>query len=104
MSFLDRFITSNKSSDEPFDVNKVVLSSDTWSEQCMEATAQDFALTDVMLELDKGLEDETLDLTAYLKQLRKLSREQFMKRALAKKVFDTQSQQVADANKHNGHF
>jgi len=75
-----------------------VLPSDTWSEQCMEATAQDFAITDVMLELDKALEDETIDLTSYLKQLRKLSRDQFMKRALAKTVFNTQHERVSNAN------
>ncbi|ETO12735.1 hypothetical protein RFI_24640 [Reticulomyxa filosa] len=102
-TFLERFIENNQSSADTFDVNKVVLPSDIWSEQCMDATAQDFAITDVMLELDRALEDETVDLTAYLKQLRKLSRDQFMKRALAKKVYETQSLQVSNANKQNLH-
>jgi len=103
VEFLEQFVEKNQST-ETLDVNKVVLCSDLWSEQCMEATAHDFAIADVMLELDKGLEDESLDLGSYLKQLRKLSRDQFMKRALAKKVYDTQTQQVASANQQKPPF
>jgi len=80
--------------EETGNIDEIILPCDTWSKQCMEAVSEDFALNDVMLELDKGIEEETIQLDVYLKQLRKIAREQFMKRALAKEVHKTQDSHV----------
>ena len=90
---LEEWIRTNASK-ESFDVNQVVLCSDTWSKQCVEAVANDFACTDSMLELDRMLEDDVFTLPQYIKQLRKLAREQFMHRALARVVYEKQNAAV----------
>lgn len=78
-------------------IDEVVAASDTWSQQCMQATATEFAITDAMLELDRCLEDETIKLETYLKQISKMAREQFNAKALAKTVFQKQNALVIQA-------
>lgn len=87
---MEQWLESNEQS-EDIAVNEVVVASDTWSQQCIEATATEFAITDAMLELDRCLEDETIKLGTYLKQISKLAREQFAAKALTKAVFAKQS-------------
>ena len=60
----------------------------------MNAVSNDYAITDTMLELDKCIEDEVIKLDPYLKQLRKLGRQQFTHKALAKAVFNKQDEMV----------
>jgi len=90
---LELWLSKNETNDE-FDIDKVIIPSDTWSKQCMEAVSNDYAITDTMLELDKCIEDEVIKLDPYLKQLRKLGRQQFTHKALAKAVFNKQDQMV----------
>jgi len=83
---------------EAIDVHQAVMATDTWSQQCMEAEAAVHAITDVMLELDQCLEDETIKLDTYLKQLSKTAREQFQHQALAKAVLQRQASAAQHAN------
>ena len=85
---------NENNNDSSMDINKIVIASDTWSQQCIDATSMDFAITDVILELDRCLEDETIKLETYLKQISKLAREQFANKALAKAVFKKQNDLV----------
>jgi len=90
---MEQWLETNEQSEEVV-VNEVVVASDTWSQQCIEATATEFAITDAMLELDRCLEDETIKLGTYLKQISKLAREQFAAKALAEAVFKKQNHAV----------
>jgi len=90
---MEQWLEANEK-DDIGNIDDVVVPSDTWSKQCMEAVSEDFALSDAMLELDKAIEEEKIQLDVYLKQLRKISREQFIKRALSKEVHKTQDNQV----------
>jgi len=71
---------------ETIDVDNVVSASDTHAKQLFEVTAKDYAITDVLYELEEGLGDQYLDLNLFLRQVRKISREQFFERALCKKI------------------
>lgn len=90
---IEQWLETNEKS-EDIVVNDVVVASDIWSKQCIEATATEFAITDAMLELDKCLEDETIKLGTYLKQISKLAREQFAAKALARAVYMKQNEAV----------
>jgi len=90
---MEQWLEANEKSEEIV-VNDVVVASDIWSKQCIEATATEFAITDAMLELDRCLEDETIKLGTYLKQISKLAREQFASKALARAVYMKQSEAV----------
>jgi len=89
----EQWLAENEKNDK-LEVDEIVIASDTWSQQCMDATSMDFAITDVMLELDRCLEDESIKLETYLKQISKLAREQFQHRALCKAVFRKQDELV----------
>jgi len=75
-------------------MDEVVVTCDTWSQQCIEATATEFAITDAMLELDRCLEEEAISLESYLKLISRMAREQFHAKALAKTVFRKQNDLV----------
>jgi len=95
----EQWLSQNENNDE-IDINSIIIASDTWSEQCIEASSMDFAITDVMLELDRCLEDETIKLETYLKQISKMAREQFAHKALAKAVFKKQNNLVLLNQQH----
>jgi len=89
----EQWLSANEKKEE-VDIDAVVAPSDVWSKQCIDAVAMDFAITDVILELDRCLEDETIKLETYLKQVSKMAREQFAQKALAKAVYDKQNNLV----------
>ncbi|MES1915517.1 MAG: hypothetical protein MHM6MM_007446 [Cercozoa sp. M6MM] len=70
----------------------VVAPRDAWSQKMAELVAEDHALDDTVYALDKCLSDGRVSLDVYLRQVRKLSREQFFARALASKIFEAQQQ------------
>merc|ERR1711933_390125 len=89
----EQWLSANEKKEE-IDIDEVVVPSDVWSKQCIDAVAMDFAITDVILELDRCLEDETIKLETYLKQVSKMAREQFAQKALAKAVYEKQNNLV----------
>lgn len=77
-------------SKEDIDPDKTVIFKDPWSKQLFECVAEDHAIEDTMYCLETLLSDEKCELKAFLKEIRKLARKQFMARALAKKVISKQ--------------
>ena len=89
----EQWLKSNEKKEE-IEIDEGVVPSDVLSKQCVDAVAMDFAITDVILELDRCLEDETIKLETYLKQVSKMAREQFAHKALAKAVYEKQNELV----------
>lgn len=75
------------------DVNKVVVPADDLSRQALAAQAEDCAVEDVLLALEKGMLQGKLAPDVYMKQVRLLCRKQFLARALGLKVAAAQRQQ-----------
>eukprot|EP01112_Ceratiomyxa_fruticulosa_P010891 TRINITY_DN2903_c0_g1_i1.p1 TRINITY_DN2903_c0_g1~~TRINITY_DN2903_c0_g1_i1.p1 ORF type:complete len:387 (+),score=78.78 TRINITY_DN2903_c0_g1_i1:171-1331(+) len=63
---------------------------DPLSKQLLTLVADDATIEDVIYHLDKGLNNSHIDAEEYLKNVRKLSRDQFMIRATIKKVHEAQ--------------
>ncbi|KAI8076831.1 Vps23 core domain-containing protein [Halteromyces radiatus] len=57
--------------------------------QLFDLVADDNAIVDTIYYLGKALNTERIDLSTFMKCTRKLAREQFMKRALVKKMMDS---------------
>eukprot|EP00198_Chlamydomonas_reinhardtii_P003147 XP_001692483.1 subunit of the ESCRT-I complex [Chlamydomonas reinhardtii] len=71
---------------ETVPVSSLLLPADERCRQGMETQAQDLALEDAILALDRLLQTGQIALDAYLKQVRSLCRRQFFARALGLKV------------------
>jgi len=89
---LEKWLSENEGSSR-IDVDNVVSASDTHAQQLFEVTAEDYALSDVQYELEECLNDELINLATFLKQIRKVSRQQFFARALANKLKTTMATQ-----------
>jgi len=59
--------------------------------QLLSLIAENQSLEDCMYYLDKALQREVIDLFAFLKAVRSLGRDQFINRALGKKVVETRA-------------
>lgn len=78
------------------DVDEASEPCDSLSKQMSDCTALDLAMEDVIYSLDKAIQDRTIPFDQYLRNVRLLSREQFIHRAMASKVRAAQMQaQVA---------
>ncbi|BEI83554.1 hypothetical protein CcaverHIS002_0401580 [Cutaneotrichosporon cavernicola] len=67
-------------------VDEVVCSISIVHNQLVELVAEDNALSDTMYHLTRALDAERIDLDRYLKAVRSLAREQYMKRALIERI------------------
>lgn len=83
------------------DIHQVVVPSDPLSNQAMQCQAEDLAVEDVLLTLDKALGKGKVALTDYLKQVRSLCRKQFFSRARGLKVA-AQQERTPPANNLGG--
>jgi len=88
---LEKWLADNEGNSR-IDVDNVISANDTHAEQLFEVTAEDYALSDVQYELEECLNDELINLSTFLKQIRKVSRNQFFARALANKLKTTMAQ------------
>jgi ESCRT-I complex subunit TSG101 len=73
-------------------IDEVVTPADAPSSQMFELVAEDAAVEDTMYVLTRALENGSIDLEGYLKLYRSLCREQFMKVATCKRIFEVQLQ------------
>ncbi|KAG0054134.1 hypothetical protein BGZ83_011921 [Gryganskiella cystojenkinii] len=67
-------------------VDEIICGSSVVHNQLFELVAEEIAIEDTIYLLGKALSQDKVELNAYMKHLRNLSREQFMKKALIKKV------------------
>ncbi|KAG0030475.1 hypothetical protein BGZ82_007412 [Podila clonocystis] len=67
-------------------VDEIICGSSVVHNQLFELVAEEIAIEDTIYYLGKALSQDKVELKAYMKHLRNLSREQFMKKALIKKV------------------
>eukprot|EP00879_Flechtneria_rotunda_P001207 GHRR01001354.1.p1 GENE.GHRR01001354.1~~GHRR01001354.1.p1 ORF type:complete len:500 (+),score=179.45 GHRR01001354.1:389-1888(+) len=79
--------------DGGLDVSKVIVPADDLSRQALAAQAEDLAVEDCLLVLEKALLQGTFQADVYMKQVRLLCRRQFLARALGLKVAQAQKQQ-----------
>lgn len=78
------------------DVDEAFEAGDSLSKQMMDCTASDMALEDAIYSLDKAVQEGAVPFDLYLRNVRLLSREQFLHRATGSKVRAVQMQaQVA---------
>ncbi|KAJ4972101.1 hypothetical protein NE237_005200 [Protea cynaroides] len=74
------------------EVEEIVEPCDALSKQTLECTASDLAIEDIIYSLDKAVQEGSIPFDQYLRNIRSLSREQFVHRATATKVRATQMQ------------
>ncbi|KAG0005294.1 hypothetical protein BGZ65_011486 [Modicella reniformis] len=67
-------------------VDEIICGSSVVHNQLFELVAEEIAIEDTIYYLGKALRQDKVGLNAYMKHLRNLSREQFMKKSLIKKV------------------
>ncbi|KAK3841432.1 MAG: UEV domain-containing protein [Linnemannia gamsii] len=67
-------------------VDEIICGSSVVHNQLFELVAEEIAIEDTLFYLDEALSQDNVELNAYMKHVRNLSREQFMKKALIKKV------------------
>merc|ERR1719289_303001 len=88
---IQTWLDANKDS-PPIDLLTTVEPQNVWSKQLIQAVAQDSAIDDTLYCLDRALGEDAINFKNYLKQVRKLTREQFFKRALTQKIEEKQRQ------------
>nr|KAJ3420577.1 hypothetical protein HK105_005514 [Polyrhizophydium stewartii] len=85
-----------KIKEEPdVDVETFIVAATPRDNQLLELVAEDHAIDDTIYQLNKGLGSSHLqhNVTSFLKNVRALAREQFMKRALIKTIRETARQE-----------
>ncbi|KAL0485618.1 vacuolar protein sorting protein VPS23 [Acrasis kona] len=75
------------------DVDKAIEPEDIYSKQILDLIAEENAIDDFVYYLDKALQYKSIDLDTFLNFVREASRQQFMKKALLKKISLAQQQQ-----------
>jgi len=75
---------------EPVNLLDTVEPANWGTKQLMKAAAHDCAIDDTLFSLDRALGEDVIDFKKYIKQVRKLTREQFFSRALSLKIKESQ--------------
>mmetsp|Transcript_19348 Transcript_19348/g.23619 ORF Transcript_19348/g.23619 Transcript_19348/m.23619 type:complete len:392 (+) Transcript_19348:347-1522(+) len=79
--------------DEELNIDTAVTPADKWSEQLFDAVAEMNSIEDTLYYLDKALANDIIEIHVFLKEVRKLSRRQFIVKALAIKIMKKQQVQ-----------
>lgn len=94
---LSAWLTANAELSKEVDVDKLVVAGDVPSAQLLDARAEDLALSDARHLVSEAFHQERIGLDVFLRETRKLSREQYMARALVVKIKKVQRQRAAAA-------
>lgn len=86
---LEKWLKENEKKTD-INIDEVLKPRDVLSKQFLQLTADDAAMEDVLYNYDKALSYESIELPEYLKAIRTLTREQFLNRALIRKVGEKQ--------------
>lgn len=89
---LARWLEQHEKRELP-DIDRLCYVKDTWSKQLLDAVSLDLALEDAYYLLDRSLQDDRIDLQSYTKQIRALSRKQFLARSLVAQIQQQQQLQ-----------
>jgi len=87
---LEQWLNQHENTNVDIDVDSVVYARDTWSQQLLEAVAEDHAIEDTLYVLDRSLQNDRMDLETFLKETRKLARKQFFARAVSLRIHEQQ--------------
>ncbi|KAM9941918.1 hypothetical protein ACTFIT_005286 [Dictyostelium discoideum] len=83
---LEKWINENDKSDSNIDIDQILGPKDSLSKQLLKLVSDDSTIEDLLYYLDKALHSNRISLEEYLKNVRSLSRDQFIIRATVKKV------------------
>lgn len=83
-----------------FDVDRVLTAMDPCSEKILELVSENTAIEDALFALDRALTHDTIDITTFLREVRKLSRKQFLCRAHTKKLVEVQTTDAHPDRQH----
>jgi ESCRT-I complex subunit TSG101 len=86
----DKWLQENDKPDTQIDYDAITDPKDALTKQLLYLVAEDATIEDTLYYLDKALNSGLLELDAYLKTIRLLSRQQFQVRAVIKKVHEAQ--------------
>ena len=86
------WLAENDKPDSQPSIDEMTEPKDPINKQLLTMVAEDATLEDVIYYLDRGLMKGVVDLETYLKEVRRLSREQFYKSATIRKIHEQQSQ------------
>lgn len=92
---LDVWLQLNENTTDAVDVDDILQPSNTYSRQMIELIAESSAIEDTFYYLEKALQTERITLDVFLKKVRVLARQQFLSKALAMKVLETQQQKLS---------
>jgi ESCRT-I complex subunit TSG101 len=87
---LESWLKANDKGLTQVDIDDVFEPADALSKQLLECNAADFSIEDILYSLDKAAQEGAIPVDAYLKQVRVLSREQFVFRATSIKIYQAQ--------------
>jgi ESCRT-I complex subunit TSG101 len=87
---LESWLKANDKGLTQVDIDDVFEPADALSKQLLECNAADFSIEDILYSLDKAAQEGAIPVDAYLKQVRVLSREQFISRATSIKIYQAQ--------------
>lgn len=93
---LTAWLSANAELSKEVDVDKLVVAGDVPSAQLLDARAEDLALSDARHLVSEAFHQERISLDVFLRETRKLSREQYMARALVVKIKKVQRQRAAE--------
>ncbi len=83
---LEDWLEQHESAGEELNVDDIIRPSDAVSEQLIECLAKVSTAEDTLYHLDKALNNGSIDLSSFLRIVRKTSRDLFMSKALAMKI------------------
>ncbi|DAZ99009.1 TPA: hypothetical protein N0F65_011264 [Lagenidium giganteum] len=86
-----KWLEDNEAKDT-VDPDTILVESDPLSKQMIDALADHQTIEDALYFMDRALSNGEIELSVFLKEVRKLSRKQFMCQAIVVKVHETQTQ------------
>jgi len=93
-SDLEEWVKTVGTVNEDLHIDEMLRHRNALDEQVMECTAEDAAYSDALDQLDEALVKGVIDHEVYMKEIRRISREQFFPRALRRKIVLMQAKQV----------
>jgi len=87
---ISQWLEQNDNTNKQIDLDAVTEPKDPLSKQLLYLVAEDATIEDTLYYLEKALGNRALELDVFLKAVRSLANEQFIKRATIKKVHEKQ--------------